>query len=477
MTHVRQLLPTFVVAVLVFLVLGLGGATTRHYVADAFEASQRISRLRDLNQQLLKLQLDEETGIRGYAATGDARFLQPYNEAQGVWETVAAQLEAALRDPALADAGNALAQARLDRAQWRQRVAAPIRTSPTRNALAIQLYGKELVDRFRVDLAVIDTALGRDEAAIAAAGRSAIYRINVFVMLAIALLLLASLLVAAQQVRGANRLHAQEQLVDDERRQIVRLEGAYEVEKRIADTLQDAFTQRPLPNLTALRFSATYVPAEEYGKVGGDWYDAIELPADRVLFAIGDVTGHGIQAAVTMNRARQSLICSALLDVDPGRMLTHLNAELIGAAAPLVTAIAGYADARASEFVYAIAGHPPPVLIEPGKAPRLLPFGSLPLGAVDESAYRSHRINSVPGAILVLYTDGAIEYTRDVLQGEDTLLRAVAGLEEYRGDDSAAFIHRAIFGGRAVGDDVAILTVGFAAAPGERADPPVSRVA
>jgi hypothetical protein len=71
----------------------------------------------------------------------------------------------------------------------------------------------------------------------------------------------------------------------------------------------------------------------------------------------------------------------------------------------------------------------------------------------------------VPGATLVLYTDGAVEHSRDVLEGEAQLLRAVAGIAEHREEDPATYIHQAIFQGRPVGDDVAILTVGFATNP------------
>jgi hypothetical protein len=113
--------------------------------------------------------------------------------------------------------------------------------------------------------------------------------------------------------------------------------------------------------------------------------------------------------------------------------------------------------------VFAVAGHPPPVLLEPGRAPRLLGFGSLPLGAMAGTTYRTDRVQTVPGAMLVLYTDGAVEHSHDVLAGEELLLRAVTSMAEQASTEPATFIHDAIFDGRHVGDDVAILTIGFAA--------------
>jgi hypothetical protein len=131
----------------------------------------------------------------------------------------------------------------------------------------------------------------------------------------------------------------------------------------------------------------------------------------------------------------------------------------------MVTAVAGFADARTYEFVYATAGHPPPVLLEPKRPPRLLDFGGLPLGVTGESHYTTYRIQTVPGAILVLYTDGAVEHSHDVIEGEAILLAAAAQVAEHPETDPASVIHNAIFAGRPAGDDVAILTVGFAQTP------------
>ena len=127
-----------------------------------------------------------------------------------------------------------------------------------------------------------------------------------------------------------------------------------------------------------------------------------------------------------MNRVRQALISSALLDPMPAPLLQRVSRELYTSKAPLVTAVAGFADANTYEFIYASAGHPPPLLIEPGRPPRMLEFGSLPLGAMDDNEYHTHRVQSVPGAMLVLYTDGAIEHSRDVVEGELILLAAAA---------------------------------------------------
>ena len=82
---------------------------------------------------------------------------------------------------------------------------------------------------------------------------------------------------------------------------------AHERTQRVVETLQEAFLPRELPQRQALRVDATYVSAEEDARVGGDWYDAFELPDGRMGLSIGDVTGHGLAASLAVGRLRQSI--------------------------------------------------------------------------------------------------------------------------------------------------------------------------
>lgn len=76
--------------------------------------------------------------------------------------------------------------------------------------------------------------------------------------------------------------------------------------RRVAELMQDVFLPQSLPNHDRLLFDATYWPAERDAVVGGDWYDAFELPDGRMLLSIGDVAGHGLDAAV-IGRTRAGL--------------------------------------------------------------------------------------------------------------------------------------------------------------------------
>jgi serine phosphatase RsbU (regulator of sigma subunit) len=272
---------------------------------------------------------------------------------------------------------------------------------------------------------------------------------------------LAAALFTIQQYRLAARFERARVGAEEERRRAAEIRSAYEAEKRIADTLQGAFTQNLLPQMAKVRFSATYLPAAEQARIGGDWYDVLELSQDRVLLTIGDVTGHGIDAAVAMNRARHLLVSCALVDASPGAVLQRANCELFRNGSPLITAVAGIVDSRSCEFVYATAGHPPPVLLEPGSKPRMLDFGSLPLGVMKDSSYRTYRVQSVPGALLVLYTDGVVEHSHNVVEGEALLLQAIEAAASWPDHSAAAMISASIFSNRRIVDDVAILTVRF----------------
>jgi serine phosphatase RsbU (regulator of sigma subunit) len=456
--RLRTLLTTGAYAALVIALLAGGGLYVRGVIFRSFETADALRTTRALAYDALRYMLDEETGVGGFAATHEPEFLAPYRSALGPFRTTVARLTARVDALGVPEAGDEVDNLATTNAAYLKTVATPLMDVRDPDPTAVERRGKALVDRFRAAVAAIDDRLTAREQIVDAQVRGAVDRIGLLVGSAIVLVLVVSLLYAQQQAALTAR-------AEERRREADVLRSAYAAEKRIADTLQEAFVQRPLPTHPTFRFSATYVPATEETRVGGDWYDAFELPGNRVLFTIGDVTGHGIAAAVTMNRVRQTLISSALLDPLPARMLARVSKELYADGSLLVTAVAGFADADTYEFVYASAGHPPPLLMEPGRPPRLLECGSLPLGAIADNEYRTFRVQSVPGATLVLYTDGAIEHSRDVIEGETILLAAAAAAAEAQPPDPATFIRNAVFAGRDVGDDVAILTIGFAADP------------
>ncbi|HZY97463.1 MAG TPA: SpoIIE family protein phosphatase [Candidatus Cybelea sp.] len=458
-------LPAPLILTLAFLLLTVGvlvagGIFVRSLLADSVANGERIRTARTFVSGAVTAQLGEETGVRGYAAARDPVLLEPYYAGRANLPVLLRQVRSVAQSLGLREALPFIADATATNRRWLAQSAFPLFTARKRSHV-LELRGKVLVDRFRADMAAVDRALVRREQLGDASAERAIVWVDSFALVAVLAVILAAALFAVQQYRLGMRLERELVATERQRRQSAEMRAAYEAEKRIADTLQEAFLQRILPELATVRLSAAYLPATEEAKVGGDWYDALELPQDRILLAIGDVAGHGIEAAVAMNKARQMLISCALIDPSPASVLERVNAELVADKSPMITAVAGVVDARTCRFSYAAAGHPAPVLLEPGRRARFLDIGSLPLGVSADTKYVTHQIQSAPGAMLVLYTDGVIEHSHDVLEGEHLLLAAVESAAQTAQTDPAKAIRDEIFRHHRISDDAAIVTVHF----------------
>ncbi len=393
--------------------------------------------------------LSAEASMRGFTSTRRIEFLIPYAAMQVRLDHELADLSQkldALGRPEL----RPLVDDEKDLAvRWHDDVAAPLLAAPRRpHATRLQLHGKSLIDAFRSDDRKLANGISRAADDADDAVRTALIRIIIVTGLLGATFALAYAYFSAQRGRLLAETSRQRML--------------YENEKRIADALQSAFVQKALPVIPHLGFHASYIPAGAEAQVGGDWYDAFELPDGRILFSIGDVAGHGIEAAVIMSRARQAIISNALNESDPALVLARANQTLMLQEAKMVTAICGYIDSRSLEIRYATAGHPPPVMAVPGRAPFFLEHDGIPLGIFASVSYGSFSTFAEPGALLVLYTDGVIEHKRDLIDGEQRLLAAARTVVELRAADPAASVRDAIFGDVSPNDDVAIMTVSFA---------------
>ncbi len=100
---------------------------------------------------------------------------------------------------------------------------------------------------------------------------------------------------------------------------------AYERERRVATTFQEAALVPSLPEIPGLTFEAMYQAAMLEATVGGDWYDVFRLPDGRVVVSIGDVAGKGLQAAVAMASVRQSIRTAALINPEPAAVLNAVD--------------------------------------------------------------------------------------------------------------------------------------------------------
>ncbi|MEW2418036.1 SpoIIE family protein phosphatase [Streptomyces sp. NPDC046866] len=163
-------------------------------------------------------------------------------------------------------------------------------------------------------------------------------------------------------------------------------------------------------DLHDLHVAVRYRPAEKDHLVGGDWYDTLSLPSGGVLLCVGDVAGHGIEAATGMVALRNALRGLAATGAGPAQLLTWLNSVTHHLTESLTaTAACGIYDPATRRLRWARAGHPPPVLLRDGRAETLPQIGGILLGVLDQADYEEDEVHLQPGDTLVMYTDGLIE--------------------------------------------------------------------
>lgn len=225
----------------------------------------------------------------------------------------------------------------------------------------------------------------------------------------------------------------------------------YTRERTASLALQRQLLPHHLPPRSAVETAYRYLPADDVTGVGGDWFDVIPLSGTRVGLVVGDVVGHGLQAAATMGRLRTSVRAFAQLDMAPDELLTRLD-DLVGQPAEDrpdarggsvetydvttgATCLYAVYDPVSRRCVMARAGHLPPAIVGPGGE---VSFPDLPAGpplGLGGLPFESMEIDLPVGSLLALFTDGLVEARdHDIGRGLDTLGRVLgdrsASLEE-----------------------------------------------
>ncbi len=150
---------------------------------------------------------------------------------------------------------------------------------------------------------------------------------------------------------------------------------------------------------------------EPCSEVGGDLYDARLLPDGRLVVLLGDVTGHGLGAALLVSHIMS--VVGLLVDEgwDAERLVPKLNVRIFRAtdAVRFATFFFGILDPAAGRLSYVNAGHNPPLLIAADGTVQRLPAGGLPLGMFEEATYTAGAAHIAPGSLLLIYSDGIPE--------------------------------------------------------------------
>ncbi|MBL1101161.1 ATP-binding SpoIIE family protein phosphatase [Streptomyces coffeae] len=244
----------------------------------------------------------------------------------------------------------------------------------------------------------------------------------------------------------------------------------YGREASVADALQRTMLPSSLPEPMGVRLASRYLPSSKTARIGGDWYDAIPLPGNRVALVIGDVMGHSMTSAAIMGQLRTTVQTLAGLDLTPDEVLHHLDeqAQRLGSQ-HMATCLYAIYDPIAHRLQVANAGHPPPVLLHPegrGEVLRVPPGAPIGVGGV---GFETVEIYAPTGATLLLYTDGLVESRdTDVWTGVELLRDRLHATAHVLTPPPLELLCDAVVGG--VGpserdDDIALLAARFHGIP------------
>ncbi|WAX81321.1 SpoIIE family protein phosphatase [Streptomyces sp. KMM 9044] len=214
----------------------------------------------------------------------------------------------------------------------------------------------------------------------------------------------------------------------------------YTRERNAALVLQRSLLPHRLPEQDAVEVAACYRPADELTGLGGDWYDLIPLSGARVALVVGEVPGHGIDAAAAMGRLRTAVRTLAALDLPPEEVLGHLD-DLVSQSACEGDPASAYGRSVGSGCLYivydpidgrcamAAAGHPAPVLVAPDGSVDFVELPAGPALGVGGPPFEAVELTLTEGSTVVLHTDGLLaglpDGTGDAGPGRERLRQAL----------------------------------------------------
>jgi anti-sigma regulatory factor (Ser/Thr protein kinase) len=463
---VRRGIVSAVAALLVILPLAVAAASgILGYLElrDALTFDVRGLHALAIRTQALRLGLDEERDVVGYATKRLPLFRESYHKAAPQLALELRELETVSIDLAVPDGPNTARAIAAVHDRWVQLVAQPLMGRP-RSAADIGAALRRdppLITTYRKQQRILGKEI-RDR--IIAHQRSfsgLLFRIACLFLASVAMCALGISLGAWQLIR-LDRARGRAEATLHER------EILFARDRSWSRSFARAVLPPSLPAVTGCRFDAVYEPGANDRHVGGDWYDAVRLVDGRVLVSIGDVAGSGVEAAVVMGAMRQIMRGIAQLHADPALMLDAADRALrLEHHDVFVTAWVGIIDLVTRELTFSSAGHPPALLTSPAGTMMELRDLALPLGLREGHQGTSTTLVLDEGSMLALYTDGLSEETHDVLVGEALVRQAVQETSRRPWLRPASEIQRRVLLNGSM-DDVAILVARVNFAEAER---------
>jgi PAS domain S-box-containing protein len=232
-----------------------------------------------------------------------------------------------------------------------------------------------------------------------------------------------------------------------------------EQEHDIALRLQRALLPERLVSHEGIAVAARYEAGSDGLEVGGDWYDSYLLPDGTVVLTVGDVVGHGLDAAAAMGRLRTALSTLAQRCSGPAQLLDHLDEFMATSdGVSFATALVAFFDPPTGVLRYCSAGHPPGLVRSAAGETRWLPDGrGLPL--IGRRTDRTEGVTTLePDDLVVLYSDGLVERRNEVIDdGLDRLRHAVIEVGEQEPEVVCSALVDRLCSLAPGGDDVVVL--------------------
>lgn len=435
----------------------LGSFFTYVNARSAYARQTVLSRGQNDLQMLLRSQLEEETALRGYLASGQRVFLQPYYESAPRFGEDLTRLERRMQDSRLSETAPLIFDIRRSHDLWEHDVARPLLSHPNNVDQNQRLRrGKLLVDQVRLDVTQLSGILETQWQLAADAVKRLLLRSST--LTAVLMLLFGTSAIIADVIRS-------------------RTQAALERERIVGDTLQRAFLSG-WDIVPYLRIGTAYISAARHAAVGGDLFDVHRIDEDRCLFVVADVSGKGLEAAVETAFVKYTL--RALIEDyrDPSVMLQKFNHAFLRSTrddGSFVSLFVGIFDHRDDCLRYASAGHAP-AYVRRGSAVRQLRVTGPIIGLRESDVFPTAEEQLFADDLVILATDGLTEArdTAGIMLDDDgamRILREAPADPQALADHVVATVSR-VSGGR-IADDLALLVIGLNA-DGPRPSPPAA---
>jgi sigma-B regulation protein RsbU (phosphoserine phosphatase) len=220
------------------------------------------------------------------------------------------------------------------------------------------------------------------------------------------------------------------------------------------------------PDRAEFDIYAVMNPAKE---VGGDFYDFFFIDSDHLCVVIGDVSGKGVPAALFMSVTKYLIEAAVGMNEPPDKVLERVNRHLAAnnESCMFVTVFMGILNVKTGEFLYANAGHNPPLIWNNDSEPEFLsrPGGPV-VGIIDDAVFEMNHVQFIPGTVLLAYTDGVTEAfsSDEKIYSDERLLKVVNSIKDRAPRELTELLLKDIeeFSVNAPqADDITILTLHF----------------